>query len=66
MFKVMAGSDDGLDCRQPEGLQAPDSYTAQVTHSSILLKLISNQVDNENYYRKGGRFGYQQQQQQLY
>ena len=30
VFTVIAGSDDDLDCPQPEGLQTPDSYTAQV------------------------------------
>ena len=33
----MAGSDDGLDCRQPEGLQTPDSYTAQVIPGIYIL-----------------------------
>jgi len=39
LLEVMAGSDDGLDCRQPEGLQAPDSYTTQLTSEISHLRL---------------------------
>ena len=35
MLKVIAGFDDGLDYRQPEGLQTPESYTDQVTYFCI-------------------------------
>ena len=37
LWEVMAGSDKGLDYRQPIGMRAPESYTNKV----MLLKLTS-------------------------
>ena len=36
----MAGSDDGLDYRQPHGMQAPESYTTKVIKAVFTLNLI--------------------------
>lgn len=35
----MAGSDDGLDYRQPHGMQAPESYTTKLTGKISHLRL---------------------------
>lgn len=43
VLQVIAGLDVGLDYRQPEGLQAPTSYTNQV-----IVVIYSSNTSNAN------------------